>query len=141
MIGKPNWFDIRKYSGWGLRPKAWQGWLYLLTLIVPLIVLQVIPHIDSKVRLCFTAIWLLFLMIETIDIVIKIKRDERERVHEAIAERNAAWFITLFLALALSYQAAQSALIGQILVDPIIALALVGGTLIKLFSHLYLKDK
>ncbi len=141
MIGNPNWFETRKYSGWGLKPRTWQGWLYICILATPLIMLQLIPTIESKIRLSFTAIWLLFILIETIDIMIRIKRDERELLHEALAERNATLFITLFLALALLYQVVQSALTGQMLLDPFLALALLGGTLIKLFSHLYLKDK
>lgn len=27
MFGKPEWFGEQRI-GWGLRPKAWQGWVY-----------------------------------------------------------------------------------------------------------------
>lgn len=33
MLGNPKWFKRRKYSGWGLTPATWQGWVYLGTLI------------------------------------------------------------------------------------------------------------
>src|SRR5262245_53133172 len=127
MIGNPNWFDIRKYSGWGLRPKTWQGWIYVFGLIAPLLLFQMIPHMDNKIRISFTAIWMVFILLEAIDITIRIKKDERERLHEAIAERNAAWFITVILALALLYQGMQSALTGQFLLDPLLIVALLGG--------------
>jgi len=26
MIGNPEWFQRRKYGGWGIFPKTWQGW-------------------------------------------------------------------------------------------------------------------
>ena len=35
MIAKPEWFNQRKYSGWGVTPRSWQGWAYTLAIIVP----------------------------------------------------------------------------------------------------------
>ena len=33
MIGKPSWFQRRKYGGWGLFPRVWQGWAYLVVAV------------------------------------------------------------------------------------------------------------
>ena len=33
MIGKPEWFERRKYLGWGIHPKTKEGWIYLLFII------------------------------------------------------------------------------------------------------------
>ena len=32
MIGRPDWFK-KKYSGIGIKPKTWQGWVYFLIAI------------------------------------------------------------------------------------------------------------
>ena len=36
MIGKSEWFNLRKYGGWGINPKTWQGYIYalLITIII-----------------------------------------------------------------------------------------------------------
>ncbi len=43
MLGKPEWFERRKYSGWGLTPKTWQGWAYIALMALPVLVMPVIP--------------------------------------------------------------------------------------------------
>lgn len=29
MFAKTEWFQKRKYGGWGLTPRTWQGWAYV----------------------------------------------------------------------------------------------------------------
>lgn len=29
MIAQKEWFGRRKYTGWGVTPKTWQGWVYI----------------------------------------------------------------------------------------------------------------
>ncbi len=36
FIGSPDWFG-HKIIGWGLRPKTWQGWLYMAILVTAII--------------------------------------------------------------------------------------------------------
>src|SRR3989344_3475445 len=114
MIGKPNWFVRRKYGGWGLFPATWQGWVYLV----------------------------IFLVADTIDIMIRIKKDERETLHEALAERNALWVIIFILAAGIAYQAAQSAILkGVPYVDPVIIIAIVAGLIAKAATNIYLDKR
>ncbi len=62
----------------------------------------------------------------------QIKQDERERLHEAIADRNALWFL-LFGLIAWAF-------IKQI-TDPIFIGILLGTTAVKALTQIYLKDK
>lgn len=141
MIGKSDWFERRKYGGWGLHPKDWRGWVYVLFFIIPLIIFHSIPYWSTKTRLIATGIWALILIIDTIDIMSKMKKDEREKIHEAIAERNAIWAITVILTIGLAYQIAISALNQKIMVDWFIVAALIVGLLIKSVSNFYLDKK
>ena len=40
MIGKKEWFTSRRYTGFGLRPKTWQGWVYILVVLAVIIFIQ-----------------------------------------------------------------------------------------------------
>jgi hypothetical protein len=141
MIGKPEWFTRRKYSGWGLTPQTWQGYAYIAVMIVPLLIFQALPFWDSQTRFIVTILWVLVFGIDTIDIMIRLKRDERETMHEAIAERNSAWFMVIVLAIGIAYEAARSAVTSSIAVDPFLAVALIGGMLIKMVSNVMLERK
>ncbi len=138
MIGKPEWFTRRKYGGWGLFPKTWQGYVYIAAFIIPFVILQALTFWTFEVRLVITIVWLLILAADTIDIMVRLKRDERERIHEAIAERNALWAIIIILAGGLAYQISQSAVQQKIAFDPVIAAALIAGLIIKAISNIYL---
>lgn len=140
MIGNPQWFEMRKYGGWGVKPKSWQGWLYVLGILAPILVLLAAPWSNS-IRVTAGIIWILIICIDAIDIMIHIKKDEREQFHEALAERNAAWFITFALVCGLLYQVQRTINAGSFLVDPVLIIALIGGALTKLLTFLSLKDK
>jgi small basic protein len=141
MIGKPEWFARRKYSGWGLTPKTWQGWAYILAMIVPLIVFQAMPYWSAEIRVAVTIVWVVVLAVDIFDIMIHLKIDEREKMHEALAERNAAWFMVVVLAIGLAYELAANATVGRAYVNPFIAIALFGAVVIKAFSNIYLEKK
>lgn len=141
MIGKPDWFARRKYTGWGITPKTWQGWLYIALVILPFAVFQAIPFWDMTTRAIVTIVWLLFLIIDVTDIMIRMKKDEREKIHEAIAERNALWVIMLVLVLGLMYQLLSSGLVKEIRFDPVIAIALAAAVIVKAISNIYLDRK
>lgn len=141
MIGKPEWFRQRKWTGWGLNPATWQGWLYLALFVVAMFGTQYIPA-DQSVRMIALGIVGVILIIDTIDIMRRIKKDERDTLHEAIAERNALWVIIFILATGVAYQAARSALVQEkIFVDPVIIIALIAGLFAKTASHYYLDKK
>ncbi|HHT9950202.1 TPA: hypothetical protein ACT9K3_003073 [Legionella pneumophila] len=144
MIGNPNWFKRRAYTGWGITPKTWQGWAYIavITLLIIIITLATLfMGIQKKYQLIIMASLLLPVIIDFIDIALNIKLDEREALHEAIAERNVAWFITFILAGGIVYQAINSALNNSLYVDPFMIIALTGATAVKGLSFWYLSDK
>lgn len=142
MLGKPEWFERRKYWGWGISPKTWQGWVYLFIIIVPFMVIQSLFDWNNEARIIVTLIWLFVVLIDVLDIMIRLKKDEREAAHEAIAERNALWAMMIALVLGLSYQIAKSAALGIISgIDPFIVGALLAATITKTVTNFYLDKK
>lgn len=139
MIGKPEWFIRRKYTGWGLTPKTWQGWVYILAMMIPLIVFQALPDLDAEIRTGVTVVWIAVFALDAIDIMRRLKKDEREGMHEAFAERNAAWFMVVVLAAGLAYELGTNAEKGIFFVDPFIAFALFGAVVVKGFSIICLE--
>ena len=140
MIGKPHWFTRRKYTGWGFSPACWQGWVYILVAILPIILLTSFPPVGN-IRIVLVAIWSLILCFDFIDIIIHLPKDERDVLHEAIAERNALWMILLVLTIGVAFQASSTSITGIIHVDPIIIIALVAGLIVKIITNLYLDRK
>lgn len=92
MIGKSKWFNLRKYSGWGLTPNCWEGWAYIFAFIIPITIISNL-NIDSNFKNIFSISIIAILLIDTLHMMSQIKKDERERLHEAIADRNALWFL------------------------------------------------
>ncbi len=138
MIAKAGWFVRRKYGGWGFWPKTWQAWVYLVVLLLPWAGIQ---YLKDEALLAGLIAWAVFLFAGFWDINASIHTDERERIHEAIAERNALWAIVLVLAVGVAYQAAASAMKGQMILDPVILAALIVGVLVKAASNIYLDRK
>jgi hypothetical protein len=141
MLGKSDWFQKRKYGGWGITPRAWQGWVYILTFIAILLIFHLIPFWNDFQRLIFTGIWLLILSVDVIQIMIHLKKDELEKIQEAMAERNASWTMTLILTIGILYQLITSGLQEKIELDPFLALALAGGLIAKSLSYWKLEKK
>lgn len=141
MIGKPEWFQRRKYGGWGVFPKTRQGWVYLAVLLAGFALIQAIPLPGEWTKTVLMALWAGLFCLDLIHIMVAMPRDERDRLHEAIAERNALWVMVAALAVGFAYRAAQSATAGQVYVDPVIVAALVAGLVAKAASNLYLDRK
>lgn len=131
MIGNPKWFNIRKYTGWGLTPNCWQGWLYVIIFIIPIAIVDSID-LDSNFKSVFIGAWTVLLLIDVFHMMTQIKKDERERIHEAIADRNALWFMILVLII---YSFIKQSL------DPVFLVALLGATIVKSVTQIYLRDK
>lgn len=141
MIGKPQWFTRRKWAGWGLFPITWQGWVYLVLFVAAIFGTQFIST-DEKTRMIALGIVGAILVLDTIDIMVRMKKDERETFHEALAERNALWTIIFVLAVGVAYQAAQSTVTaGTFTVDPVIIIAIFAGLLVKAISNYRLDKK
>lgn len=141
MIGNPNWFERRKYGGWGLTPKTKAGWIYIFVFMIPPIIFSCIPDLAVKTRIIGIAVWATILFVDVFDIMRKLKHDEREKIHEAISERNALWGIILVLTAGFLYEIIKNSLDGIFKVNPFIAGALIVGLLIKTISNIYLDKK
>ena len=141
MIGKPEWFTRRKYSGWGLSPKTWQGWAYTLVIVAITMSLILIPFSETKTRTIFLVIWASILAIDIVSIMVKVN-DEREKLHEAIAERNALWAIILIIVAGIAYQLAESTVKNDFSsVDPFLITSIIIGLIVKTISNLWLERK
>jgi hypothetical protein len=140
MIGKKEWFTTRKYTGWGLTPTCWQGWAYIAAIAAPMVVLQYLT-IEDNIKTGLMMVWAIIFSIDVIDLMIKIKRDERDTIHEALAERNAMWFMIAALVTGLAYQAASGVIKQSINIDPVIMIALLGATVVKAITHWTLRNK
>ncbi|VVB77986.1 Uncharacterised protein [uncultured archaeon] len=141
MIAKPQWFKRRKYFGWGAYPATWQGWLYLAVALVLIAIIQFIP-ITSQLKIVLTILIALILIVDTAIIMPKLSKDERDKKHEAIAERNALWAILSVLVSGVSYQVASSAVRNDFSnVDWFLVAAIIFGLLVKAMSNLYLDRK
>lgn len=147
MIGKPTWFKRRKYTGWGIYPKNWQGWTYIAGIVAIVALIQYIPLDfmgitgNSQIRTIATIVFCVIIVLDTIHIMARLPMDERDRIHEAIAERNALWAIMAALATGVGWQAATSALNNKVQIDPVIIVALVAGLIAKATTNIYLDKK
>lgn len=140
MIGKSAWFSRRKYTGWGLTPKTWQGWAYIVAIIAPFIIVAE-THAFGTIQIAFLAVWGAVFFADLIDIMMHMAKDERDRIHEAIAERNAMWALVTVLALGIIYQSVLSAASQGMRVDPVILVALLVAVAVKMVSNIYLDKR
>lgn len=53
IIARPEWFGRRKYGGWGVSIKTWQGALYLASIIMLILLIQLLP-LEAIARLYVT---------------------------------------------------------------------------------------
>jgi len=138
IIAKPEWFSRRKYGGWGVNIKTWQGAVYLICVLSILVLIQTLPFWNTTQRLIITGGWLTFLFLDLVDVMWKLKKDERERMHEAIAERNAAWGMMLVLVIGVLIELLYYGLHHKLYVDPFLIGALIIGVIIKAVRNYWL---
>lgn len=144
MLGNPKWFKRRKYSGWGLTPATWQGWAYigiLLSSIFSVFIVTTWLKLQTPYQIGILLCVLAFILMDSLDIVIRMDKDERETTHEAFAERNAAWVMVMILGVGIVFQSTVSLLQGTLHVDPFMVTALLGGVIAKGISNWYYIDK
>ena len=113
MIAQNQWFSRRKYGGWGLAPKTWQGWAYILCAVGVLLIVQLFLPDTPKMQAISTGIWVFLLLIDIIPVMITLKKDEREIHVEAISERNAAWFMSIVLVTGIVYEIVRADLLSK----------------------------
>jgi hypothetical protein len=140
MIGKPKWFQRRKYTGWGLSPKTWEGWVYILVIAAIAMLIQYLP-IDKQAKPIATIVLVAIIILDLVHIIAHLPMDERERNHEAISERNALWAILAALGAGAAWQAITGVMTNNIQIDPIIIIALAVATIAKAITNIYLDMK
>lgn len=141
MLGKSKWFKRRKYGGWGITPQTWQGWVYIIIIIVPFAIFQSLPYWSNEIRMYVTGGWILFLLLDVTHIMFTLDKDEREEKIESMSERNAAWFMVLILLIGTLYRIIKSGLVEKVEVDWFVLTALFGGALVKTLSNIYYERK
>jgi hypothetical protein len=139
MIAKPEWFNRRKYSGWGLTPKTWQGFLYTLIIIGVYVFISRV-FIDDILKMVFVGIWTLFVLIDVLRLMSSIHLDEREQKIEAISERNASWTMVASIALSILFVMTMGKDLKGIDLMPVLVFPVVFGMVIKGLSN-YILDR
>jgi len=144
MLGNPNWFRRRKYTGWGITPATWQGWLYVIgCLSLIIIVFGAMHWLDIRLEysIAASAFLLALIVVDGTLIMCRLNKDEREWQHEAIAERNAAWSMVVVLGIGLLFQVIVGLINQHFIIDPFLIVALFIGALSKGLTNRYLADK
>lgn len=141
MLAKAQWFQKRKYTGWGINPRTWQGWVYIICFISLVIIVQSAPFLGTLTKNIFSVVLIGFFLVDTLKIMAMLDKDELEEKNEAMAERNAAWAMVLILTAGILYQAiAKDA--GNIAdVDPFLLATLIVGFVVKATSYFILEKK
>lgn len=127
MMAKADWFQTRKYLGWGLTPRSWQGWVFILVILIPYFLLK-----NNN----FLFVWTMLFVIEMATVFVQIKRDEREERQEALADRNALWAMFLGIVAYIIWQSFHGGVI-----DWKLAVIMLLAVIAKSLTHLYLRDK
>ncbi len=140
MFGKQEWFKRRKYGGWGLTPKTWQGWAYIVAMVAPIALMQSLGLNGDKI-FYLTLAWCIVFVIDMVDIMAKLKKDERETQIEAISDRNSAWAMVAVIAAGIAYQVATSVVSKDPNIDPFLLAALLVGAFVKGATNIYLEKK
>ncbi|MDD2693429.1 MAG: hypothetical protein PHY14_00680 [Candidatus Gracilibacteria bacterium] len=140
MIARKEWFGRRKYTGWGVSPKTWQGWVYIACAVGILVGTQSILPNDDRTRSVVTIVWVVLLLIDVLPLMFSVKKDEREVQVEAISERNAAWFMVLVLTLGVLYDVIHATMTQNIAeVNWFVMAALLGGAVVKSVTNYILE--
>jgi hypothetical protein len=141
MLGRPKWFQRRKYAGWGIFPKTWQGWAYIGVAIAIAVLIQYFPLGNEQTKAIATMLFIAIIILDVVHIMANLPMDERDRIHEAIAERNALYALLAALCVGIGWQAGTGIINNNVQVDPVIIAALVVGLLAKAISNIYLDRK
>lgn len=140
MIAKSTWFNRRKYTGWGLTPKNLQGVIYVIGIAGVFILIQRLV-IGEAARMVLSAVWMVFVLIDVLQVMASIRLDEREQKIEAIAERNAAWTMVAITVLIIIYVASLGKELRGVELVPVLVFPIIAGTIAKGLSHFILDRK
>ncbi len=141
MFTKATWFQKRKYGGWGITPRTWQGWVYIGIFVGLVMIIQSLPFLSEMVKNILVGILVVLFVADALRIMATLKKDELEEKNEATAERNASWAMVSVLAVGIIYQIFSNNLKSVLEVDPFLIGALVSGFLVKGISYFILEKK
>ncbi|RLG19920.1 hypothetical protein DRN67_01350 [Candidatus Micrarchaeota archaeon] len=110
MIAKPEWFAPRKF-GWGLGIRTKEGWLYILSAFALIFAAAMLPYPEQYRPFAMGAV-ILFFLLDALSVMPKVyaKLDERERLHQLTAERNATFAAVVVLGGSILYYSTLPAL-------------------------------
>lgn len=79
MLGRPDWFTTRRYTGLGIRPRTWQGWAYILAVLILLIFIRWQPFWDwsQQTRNILTIIWAFIVVLDVIHIMYVLNKKKQ----------------------------------------------------------------
>ncbi len=143
MLGRPEWFTYRT-AGWGLAPRTWQGWVYILCFIAAWVLISLAPlREDVRNALSFTIVGLLVIDVISIWAAMGRHHDERERLHQLIIERNCSVAAVFAVVAAMVYQTWRSAPTAgdSIPFDPMLIGILGVMAVTKLVSSIWLRTR
>lgn len=146
MIGKAHWFKYRTF-GWGVAPKTWQGWVYVV-IAAFLIAGTLAMGVTDKTKMWIFAIIITILIVDVMIIMTNLPKvsDERENYHQLIIERNCSFAAIIALLAVALYQTYKNtgfltSQSGAIPFDISIVVVLVAMLVTKIGSTLYVKAK
>lgn len=139
LIARPEWFGRRKYSGWGVSIRSWQGGVYVGVVIGLVVLFSALVDVTNGYSLYAAGGMFLIFIIEMLYVMTHLDLDERERMHEAIAERNALWGMMIVLIAGVIFELVHSALKNSVYVNPFVAGALVVALIIKSVTNYWLE--
>lgn len=145
MIGKPEWFKYRVF-GWGVAPKTWQGWIYVIVVALILGFTMAIG-INDKAKIWIFGALILIVVIDVLSIMVQLPKvsDERENYHQLIIERNcsfAAIIALLAMAIYQTYKNTGTLMEGAGMPFDMSILIVLGAMLaVKIGTTLYVKWK
>jgi len=140
MIAKASWFNRRKYTGWGLMPKTWQGVLYILAVAALAVFIQSLS-LDETLKMVLLGVFLVFVLIDFLQVMAAIRLDEREQKIEAIAERNASWTMVASTGLAILYLTTVGKELKGIELMPVLIFPILAGVIVKGLSNFILERR
>lgn len=141
MLAKAKWFQKRKYTGWGVNPKTWQGWAYIIGFIFLLTIIQSVPFLSTGAKSILSVALIIFLLVDTLQVMAKLDRDELEERNEAIAERNASWAMVLTITVGIIYPLISEGTGDIREINPFLLATLAIGFAVKAMSYLILEKK
>ncbi len=141
MIGKPNWFTYRIF-GWGIRPKKWQGWAYILVFMAAVFLTFMLP-LAENIKIWIIGIIIAIGVIDALHLMMLLPKvhDERENRNQLIIERNVSFAGIAALVIVMLYQAYKNNFTGEMPFDPALIVVVLIMLAVKIVSTIYLRFK